>query len=183
MSTRLQEKNKPCRGSKQAARQETEDWLAGTSRPATQAANRKRPPNVLVPRPDPVTKKERSLGKPAAVLLISPNVSAPWRPVAAVVQSNPLIMTPMIAEEEEEHPPVGTDIGSGWFNDTGVADDDELDNESEGEIDNVADLAAPVQVVTPRRQMTPLAQHENAVTHLTIEDYQAIIADYQERLV
>ena len=39
MATRLHEKNKQCRGSKHAARQETDDWLAGSTRPATQAAN------------------------------------------------------------------------------------------------------------------------------------------------
>ena len=184
MSTRFQEEGiQQFRGKKHAARKETADWMAGPTRPATRTTNRKRPPplQLQITGAKP-TKKARNAGKKVAV-------QSTYPPVVALPPVSPIVRQPPIATSFVSAVQVASPAESvaepEWcdeFDALGMANDATL-GESDEESAEEVDIEETVQVVTPRRHNESVAPEETPIVHLSITQYQAIIADYQERLV
>ena len=183
MPTRFQEKLQQF-GNKQTAKQKAADWMAGgPTEPAARTTHRKRPPvaPLKIERGGP-TKKSRGAGEKVAVQSTAPPVVA-LPPVSVVVIHSPIAASPVTAAQVAlPATPTTANRGCDGIDDVGREDDDEL-GESEPGSDDEVEIEATVQVVTPRRHTEHVAPIEDAVVNLSVEQYQAIIVDYQARLV
>ena len=173
MAKRKQDKIKDFRGDKNAIRQETEEWMAGSGGAVTRGRHQPVPPfqvtALIRKRSSPmITESAKKAGSKKQ----KANVPSPKIPPSP---SPPLLVTQEKSDEEEEEE---EEEDQEQEEDEEVEDQNPYAEVNESEVEDNGMLEEGIQVVTPKRKTK---QNVEEVV-LTVAQYQAVIAEYKDRL-
>jgi len=182
MAKRLQDKIKNFRGTKQAARQATEDWMAGTTAGAVTRnnCNKRLPtfqlePSVSGLKKTRVERNTREKKKPPSVASTSVQLTESIlqvSPVARPSAGRAEATVDQLAEAAE------VDDDCGYNDDDEIRQFDQLPaSENEEDDDGI------LQIVTPRGKTSRELILDPTEVQLSVQQYETVIADYKERLV
>jgi hypothetical protein len=192
MAKRRMDKIKDYRGSKRAVQKETAEWLAGNIGSIPTRAGSKRAPPFQVEAITALTKKPKASTRVTKTIKSKRSTQAAMEDISTPADSTTLLPVLPIAPNTPTAPPhvlttkpAATATVQVSQDSLRLSEDESGADDDEGDV-NVLDESdtddAEVQViVTPQRQPAQLRQED--AEEMTVQQYQLVIADYQDRLL
>jgi predicted transposase YbfD/YdcC len=196
MAKRKMDKIKQFAGNKQAVRAATRDWMEGNVGAINARTTRKHPPAFQVAASTTITKKPKttraSQAKPkqtkkATAVVVTPAITlSPVSPIAPHTPAASNVLTTKRAATGRQVTEELSDDESAVAN---VDNEDEernlLSEGSDEDEDDVHLMDAVQAIITPRRQVPEQlpVDAEAEEEEMTVQQYQVVLADYQDRLL